>query len=117
MYLVAFCTMMLLLLESTIEEGIYYLLGISESFRAWVGLLISVLTGLAIGSFGTDLYLWHAEQKIRSEVDSKSVHIPEILIERIASRGGTSWYFLLGILALVVLAIVAANLVDLLEAF
>ncbi len=117
MYLVAFCTLMLILMESTIEEGLYMLFDAGYGTQRWIGIVLSLGMASIQGTFANQVYLWYAEQKISGEIDGKAVHLPEVLLARIASRGGTSWYFILILIGFFGLALVAANIIDLLQAF
>jgi len=117
MYVLTFCAFMIILAESTLEEGLLWFLDAGPSVRQDTGLVGKFLTGLIVGTLANRMYLWDARRSIRMEMARSAIQVEEILLERIRERGGTSWFFLVILLALVVIALVIANVMDVASSF
>ncbi len=90
MYVITFCVLMIILLENTLEEGLFALLGIGEQLSTLLGYGISIAINIVSGLYANRVYLWDARRNIR-QVFTEAPHLHEMdLIARITKRGGTS---------------------------
>lgn len=90
MYVIAACAVGLILLQSTIEEGLYVLLALDELAQSITGLVISLALNAAMGYYANRVYLWDARRNIRQVlVELPHAHEAEVLAA-IARRGGHS---------------------------
>ncbi|UYZ63744.1 DUF2628 domain-containing protein [Hymenobacter weizhouensis] len=97
MYLVFFCLLGFLLVESMAEEAVFGEPSTASTIAA------NLLFGSLYGFLGNNLYLWHAERKIRRLL---ALGLPkDELLVRLRRAGGTSWVPVLVMLALLVLFI------------
>jgi len=117
MYLMIVATIIVLLIEGTIETALLSWFEVSQNTYRGMDLLMTFVFGLAFGTFANRVYLWDARRQIREELAKGPFHIEELILARIAKRGGTSWMFLLVIFGSLALAIIAANSFDLYKAF
>lgn len=118
MYLVALSFILLVMLEGTVEEGIFYLIGIGDQAAQWSGRLLSLLISLLVGSFANRVYLWDARRQIRAAMRTGPLHVEELRLAHIAERGGTSWKAVLVCIVLIIFAfLVVMNLYDMVDQF
>lgn len=110
MHLLLTCVLVLSMFEGTIESLLMGVFGASYETERYLGLVISLVIGLLFGTFGDRMYIWDARRMIRAEVARGPFHVPDILLARIASRGGTSW------LPIVVLLVVLIGIVFIADA-
>lgn len=118
MYVVAFCALLLILLETTVEEGFMVLIGWEGSQAEWTGRLVALILNLLIGTYANRVYLWDARRNIRQAIAHGPKHVEELRLANIAEHGGTSWVaVVLIIVAAVFIVLIMANMIDLFNAF
>lgn len=117
MYIITACAIILTLLEGTVEEGLYSLLDVDENTSLWTGIAITLIINVMMGKYANRVYLWDARRNIQ-QVLTEAPHLHEMdIIARITRRGGTSiGAAVLFMVGLVLFALLAANLFDLINA-
>lgn len=110
MHLLLAGLLLLLLVEGAVERVVLLAFAANDEAVRYVGLAISMLIGLLFGTFGDRLYLWDARRAMQAELARGESLAPEILLQRIARRGGTSWAAVLIFLGLVVCAVALIDL-------
>ncbi|HRH38438.1 MAG TPA: DUF2628 domain-containing protein [Flavobacteriales bacterium] len=111
MYLVLLCAVIVLLIEGTLEEVVFALLGSTADTQTWISRAASLVIGLCMGTFANRIYLWDARRRIRTVVNRGDLQVEERLLERIARNGGTSWLAVLALLACLLSLVYVADLV------
>lgn len=109
MYLVALSAWILLMLEGTLEELLFTFFDTGEAARRSWNLVMTLVFGIAIGTFADRVYLWDARRMIRQEMAKGPFHLEDVLLERIARKGGTSWIPILVVLLCFVLLMFVAD--------
>jgi uncharacterized membrane protein YccC len=116
MYAVAFAALMIILLESTLEEVVSQLLRVPETVSGALGTLISIVLGILVGSYANRVYLWDARRAIRQVLQEMPHASSEELTDRIRRSGGTSVLALIAALmaggALLLALVYAADLLQ-----
>lgn len=111
LYIIAVCTLMLVLLESTLEQAVFVALGVGELGQSLIGMLINLAISIAMAYFANRVYLWDARRQIRQVLQElPHAHDSEI-VAAIARKGGTSLGAVFVFIALLVAGIVALGMV------
>ena len=113
MYVVATCALILTFIEGTIEESLFAMLDLDGTRAEIVAAITSISLAILEGFFANRVYLWDARRNIRVVMQEAGHRHEQEIIARIASRGDKSVgavFALIGIV--VVLALVAANILD-----
>lgn len=111
MYIIAVCTLMLVLLESTVEQAVFVALGVSELGQSLIGLLINLGINIAIAFFANRVYLWDARRQIR-QVPQELPHAhDQEIVAAIARKGGSSLGAVFVFIALLVAGLIALGMV------
>ncbi len=91
MYLVALCLLILMLVLRTVETVLFAWVLPQGSITHALAVITLVAPPILIGMFADRVYLWHAARVIREEMARNAVQLDQVLLARLAYRGGTSW--------------------------
>lgn len=114
MYVVGLAIFLLILLEGSLEEGLFILLGASANSAEWLSRLSGLVINLLVGTYASRIYLWDARRQMRHILRNGPQHVEELRLDRLRAQGGTSWqavFLVIGaVLALGVMVFVLMDL-------